>query len=63
MKKPAVLRDQVIAIEKVVERQKIISDSKMDSDVIALARSNGESCVQIFFIRNGPLDRAGILYS
>ena len=53
--KAAVLRDQVIAIEKVVERQKIISDSKMDSDVIALARSNGESCVQIFFIRNGRL--------
>ena len=51
----AVLRDQIIAIEKVVERQKIISDSKTDSDVIALARSNGESCVQIFFIRNGRL--------
>ena len=51
----AVLRDQIIAIEKVVERQKIISDTKTDSDVIALARSNGESCVQIFFIRNGRL--------
>ena len=53
--KAAVLRDQIVAIETVVERQKIISDSKMDSDVIALARSNGESCVQIFFIRNGRL--------
>ncbi len=51
----AVLRDQIIAIEKVVERQKIITNSKIDSDVIALARSNGESCVQIFFIRNGRL--------
>lgn len=51
----AVLRDQIIAIEKVVERQKIISNTKTDSDVIALARSNGESCVQIFFIRNGRL--------
>lgn len=53
--KAAVLRDQITAIEKVVERQKIISDSRMDSDVIALARSNGDSCVQIFFIRNGRL--------
>jgi excinuclease ABC subunit C len=53
--KAAVLRDQITAIEKVVERQKIISDSEMDSDVIALARSNGDSCVQIFFIRNGRL--------
>jgi excinuclease ABC, C subunit len=53
--KAAVLRDQINAIERVVERQKIISDTKLDSDVIALARSNGESCVQIFFIRNGRL--------
>jgi len=53
--KAAVLRDQINAIEKVVERQKIISDTRLDSDVIALARSDGESCVQIFFIRNGRL--------
>jgi excinuclease ABC subunit C len=53
--KAAVLRDQINAIERVVERQKIISDTKLDSDVIALARSNGESCIQIFFVRNGRL--------
>jgi len=53
--KAAVLRDQIQAIEKVVERQKIISSSNMNSDAIALARSNGDSCVQIFFIRNGRL--------
>lgn len=51
----AVVRDQIMAIEKVVERQKIISNREEDSDVIALARSNGESCVQVFFIRNGRL--------
>jgi len=53
--KAAVLRDQIQAIEKVVERQKIISSSDMNSDAIALARSSGDSCVQIFFIRNGRL--------
>jgi len=53
--KAAILRDQIQAIEKVVERQKIISSSDMNSDAIALARSNGDSCVQIFFIRNGRL--------
>jgi len=53
--KAAVLRDQILAIEKVVERQKIISSSDMNSDAIALARNNGDSCVQIFFIRNGRL--------
>jgi len=53
--KAAVLRDQILAIEKVVERQKIISSNNTNSDVIALARNNGDSCVQIFFIRNGRL--------
>jgi len=51
----AQLRDQIQAIERVVERQKIISNRDLNSDVIALARSNGDSCVQIFFIRNGRL--------
>lgn len=53
--KAAVLRDQINAIEKVVERQKIISSKSTNSDVIALARANGDSCIQIFFIRNGRL--------
>jgi len=53
--KAAILRNQIQAIERVVERQKIISDKKMNSDVIAFARDNGNSCVHIFFIRNGRL--------
>src|SRR4030065_890530 len=53
--KAALIRDQIQSITHVVERQKIISNSDMDSDVIALARSNGDSCVQVFFIRNGRL--------
>ena len=53
--KAAVYRDQIQAIEKVVERQKIISDDRQDSDVIAMARSKGEACVQVFFIRSGKL--------
>lgn len=51
----AALRDQVNAIEKVVERQKVISSEYVDSDVIAMARSDGEACVQVFFIRGGKL--------
>jgi excinuclease ABC subunit C len=51
----AALRDQVNAIEKVVERQKVVSSDYVDSDVIAMARSNGEACVQVFFIRSGKL--------
>jgi excinuclease ABC subunit C len=53
--KAAALRDQILAIEKVVERQKVISNEQMDSDVIAMARTNGEACVQVFFIRGGKL--------
>jgi len=53
--KAGVVRDQLIAIERVVEKQKVISTEQVDSDVIAFARSNGEACVQIFFIRAGKL--------
>jgi excinuclease ABC subunit C len=53
--KAAALRDQLRAIENIVERQKVVSPEYVDSDVIAMARSNGEACVQVFFIRNGKL--------
>jgi len=54
--KAAALRDQLKAMQTIIERQKIVfgSDYK-DSDVIAMARADGEACVQIFFIRGGKL--------
>jgi excinuclease ABC subunit C len=51
----ATLRDQITAIETIVERQKVVSSDYIDSDVLALARSNGDACVQVFFIRGGKL--------
>jgi len=51
----ALIRDQLRAIDNVVARQRVISSDYVDSDVIAMARSNGEACVQVFFIRNGKL--------
>ncbi|MGW8249911.1 MAG: excinuclease ABC subunit UvrC [Anaerolineales bacterium] len=51
----AAIRDQIQAIDSVVERQKVISSEYIDSDVIAMARSNGEACVQVFFIRGGKM--------
>ena len=51
----AALRDQLRAIENVVERQKVVSPDYIDSDVLAMARSNGEAVVQVFFIRGGKL--------
>jgi len=51
----AAIRDQILAIERVVERQRVISPERIDSDVVAMARADGEACVQIFFIRSGKL--------
>jgi len=53
--KAAAVRDQLLAIERVVEKQKIISAEQMDSDVIAFARDDRSACVQIFFVRAGKL--------
>lgn len=51
----ATLRDQLIAIEKVVEGQKVITQDKIDTDVVAFARDEKDACVQVFFIRGGKL--------
>ncbi len=51
----AVIRDQVQALETVIQRQKVVSTSKADQDVIAFAREDGQACVQTFFIRQGKL--------
>ena len=51
----AELRDQIAAIEQVIERQRIVSSHLRDHDFIALARDDGQACVQIFFIRGGKL--------
>jgi len=48
------LRDILLAIKKVTEKQKIISDTG-DADAIGLARLENETCVQIFFIRDGKV--------
>ncbi len=53
--KAAAIRDQLRAIEKVIERQKVVSTDQTDSDVIAMARADNEACVQVFFIRSGKL--------
>jgi excinuclease ABC subunit C len=51
----AALRDQLVAIERVVEGQKVVSQERIDSDVIAFARDDIDACVQVFFIRSGKL--------
>ena len=54
--KAAALRDQLKAIQNIIERQRIVfAADYIDSDVLAMARSDGEACVQVFFIRGGKL--------
>jgi excinuclease ABC subunit C len=53
--KAANVRDQLRAIEHVVEKQKVMSPELADEDVIAFARENSDTCVQVFFIRSGRL--------
>ncbi|HEC33289.1 MAG TPA: excinuclease ABC subunit UvrC [Chloroflexi bacterium] len=51
----ALLRDQLQAARRAVERQKIVAAAGSDQDVIAFARDDGNACVQVFFIRGGRL--------
>ncbi|WP_041592188.1 excinuclease ABC subunit UvrC [Thermoanaerobacterium xylanolyticum] len=53
--KAAKLRDQIYGIEKTSEKQKIISASLEDQDVISMARSAEDACIQVFFIRDGKV--------
>ncbi|MEW6063679.1 MAG: excinuclease ABC subunit UvrC [Bacillota bacterium] len=53
--KAAELRDQLLAVEKIVERQKVVSTDLVDQDVIAMARGFDEACLTVFFIRGGKL--------
>jgi excinuclease ABC subunit C len=50
----AKLRDQLAAVEKVIEKQNIVTGSG-DHDVIGMARSALGTCVQVFFVRSGKM--------
>ena len=48
------LRDQLMAVRKVAEKQNIVTGAG-DQDVLGLARSEFGVCVQVFFIRSGKM--------
>ncbi len=50
------IRDRIQAVERVLEKQRVIStEGQDDQDVIALASGEDETCAQVFFFRNGKL--------
>lgn len=51
----AQIRDQIRDIEKVLEKQKVVSDAGDDSDVFGVAQDERGTIVQVFQIRRGKL--------
>jgi excinuclease ABC subunit C len=54
----ATLRDRIVAIEKISERQQVLRSVDEDQDVIAFAREDGSAVVQVLFVRGGKLVNA-----
>ena len=53
--KAAYLRDKIVAIERISEKQKVSNISENDIDVIGLVKSDSKVCIEIFFIRKSKM--------
>jgi excinuclease ABC subunit C len=49
------LRDRIVAVRRVTESQKVVWRSRIDMDLISVARAQGQACMQVFFVRGGKL--------
>ncbi len=53
--KAARLRDRIAAIRRIDNRQKVVMSRIPEQDVIAMVRSNGKACFEVFRFRGGAL--------
>lgn len=53
--KAAYIRDKIIAIERISEKQKVSNITENDIDVIGIARNEIEVCIEIFFVRKSKM--------
>ncbi len=53
--KAAAFRNKLNSLKQISEKQKVLSTSMIDQDVIGLARDTTDTCIQVFFIRNGKV--------
>ena len=53
--KAAYIRDRMVAIQRVNEKQKVSNISENNIDVIGIAKSEIEVCVEIFFVRGSKM--------
>ena len=49
------IRDRIVAVRRVTERQQVVWKSRLDMDLVAIARARGQACVQVFLVRGGKL--------
>jgi excinuclease ABC subunit C len=49
------LRDRIVAVRRVTEGQKVVWRSRIDMDLIAAAKAQGQACMQVFMVRGGKL--------
>jgi excinuclease ABC subunit C len=49
------LRDRIVHVRRVTEGQMVVWKSRLDMDLIASARSQGQACMQVFMVRGGKL--------
>ncbi|HZQ36980.1 MAG TPA: excinuclease ABC subunit UvrC [Dehalococcoidia bacterium] len=47
----AMFRDQIKAVQRVMERQQMATTKPVDWDVFGITRADDEACVQVFFVR------------
>lgn len=53
--KAAELRDKILSIEAIVEKQKIFKTMEGDEDFINIEQDEKDSCIQVFFSRDGKI--------
>ena len=53
--KAAYIRDKILAIERISEKQKVSNINENDIDVIGIARNDFEICIEIFFVRKSKM--------
>ena len=53
--KAAGLRDKILAIQSVAQKQKMANMTLQEADVVAFARAFSQCLVQVFFIRDGKM--------
>lgn len=48
-------RDQINSLEVILEKQKIVSTTLIDQDIIGMAKGIDDACLQVFFVRGGKI--------